>query len=616
MSMTTTRRILTFAFLLLASPALVDACVLKQSTAVSLKLGPFVDTAGAATTGLTISQADVRVAKNDGAWAQKNESTSCTHEENGMYECPFDTTDTNTVGIINIVVAEAGALIERRTCMVLAAASYDAHVPSTGLGMPADVKAWLGTAAATPTTAGVPEVDVTFLAGTSQTAGGDAGLAAARFLGMIELDGAVYRYTANAIELAPASGGALTMTESVWKHAAPNIVEEIFIRDSVTGLGKTGIAFDTANLVIAWARLDQGDADAATCTPADMTRGTYVSCGIVEKDPTVFPGWYYVGLPAAVIATGADAAALTVRGTAGTFPTIKPILLVGSTVSDVATLLGTPGGANHAADNAAIKAVVDLIKVKTDPIATIGGLVQARVDGHDTGLSPTDALVALHLDHLLAATYDPASKPGAADSLFNIIFENDGGVPRFTLNSLELAPTGGSAPTAAAIATEVWDRALAGHLDAGSTGEALSVAAAAGAAPTAVAIRQEMDANSTQFAALVGVIGATPFKTNNDGGLLFAGSYRKNVGGQKYGVYVTNAAGAPVTGANVQIKVSKDFGVGGNITGTVAQVDAISHPGWYGVEFSADDVNCNLCLYTAAPVGTSPRGGFYFTTGP
>jgi len=58
-----------------------------------------------------------------------------------------------------------------------------------------------------------------------------------------------------------------------------------------------------------------------------------------------------------------------------------------------------------------------------------------------------DALVALHLDHLLATTYDPASKPGAADALFNEIIESDGGVSRFTANALEQAPSGGGGLT-------------------------------------------------------------------------------------------------------------------------------------------------------------------------
>lgn len=54
------------------------------------------------------------------------------------------------------------------------------------------------------------------------------------------------------------------------------------------------------------------------------------------------------------------------------------------------------------------------------------------------------ALVSIHLDHLLSATYDPASKPGAADALLNELVENDGGLARFTANTLEAGP-GGSA---------------------------------------------------------------------------------------------------------------------------------------------------------------------------
>jgi hypothetical protein len=70
------------------------------------------------------------------------------------------------------------------------------------------------------------------------------------------------------------------------------------------------------------------------------------------------------------------------------------------------------------------------------------------------------ALADIHLDHLLATDYDPASKPGTATALLNELVGNDGGVSQFTSNALELAPTGGSAPTADAIADEVETRTL------------------------------------------------------------------------------------------------------------------------------------------------------------
>jgi hypothetical protein len=88
-------------------------------------------------------------------------------------------------------------------------------------------------------------------------------------------------------------------------------------------------------------------------------------------------------------------------------------------------------------------------------------------------LAVRKVLDELHLDHLLAVTYDPASKPGAADALLNEIVENDGGVSRFTENSLEQAPSGTGA-SATTIADAVWNEAIADHVSAGSTGEALN----------------------------------------------------------------------------------------------------------------------------------------------
>ncbi len=48
-----------------------------------------------------------------------------------------------------------------------------------------------------------------------------------------------------------------------------------------------------------------------------------------------------------------------------------------------------------------------------------------------------DALVVLHLDHLLAVDYNPAAKPGVATALLNELVESDGGISRFTANALE-----------------------------------------------------------------------------------------------------------------------------------------------------------------------------------
>lgn len=161
-----------------------------------------------------------------------------------------------------------------------------------------------------------------------------------------------------------------------------------------------------------------------------------------------------------------------------------------------------------------LQAEVDGIQADTEdlqarvPAALVGGRIDATVDGTgmeagavtaiQSGLATASSISALnnlsaaqvnsevdtaladiHLDHLLATTYDPASKPGAADALLNELVESDAGVSRYTVNALENAPSGSGA-SAATIADAVWDELIAGHAVSGSTGEALSAAGAAG----------------------------------------------------------------------------------------------------------------------------------------
>lgn len=100
---------------------------LKQSTAATIKLGPFVDDSDGKTaeTGLTISQADIRLSKNGGNIAQKNNSAGATHDELGYYNVPLDTTDTNTLGTLKVIVSKSGALPVFADFMVITAEAYD-----------------------------------------------------------------------------------------------------------------------------------------------------------------------------------------------------------------------------------------------------------------------------------------------------------------------------------------------------------------------------------------------------------------------------------------------------------------------------------------------------------
>lgn len=100
---------------------------LKQSTSATIILGPFVDDTDGKTaeTGLTISQSDVRLSKNAGTFAQKGDTGSCSHMENGYYTCSLNTTDTGTLGHLRVAVSESGALPVWRDFLILPANVYD-----------------------------------------------------------------------------------------------------------------------------------------------------------------------------------------------------------------------------------------------------------------------------------------------------------------------------------------------------------------------------------------------------------------------------------------------------------------------------------------------------------
>ncbi len=114
--------------------------ILKQSTAATIKLGPFLDSTDAVTakTALTIVQADVLVSKAFGAFAQKSDATSATHDAGGWYGVPLNTTDTGTVGALQISVNKATALPVFEHYTVLPANVYDSLTGASTLKVDVD----------------------------------------------------------------------------------------------------------------------------------------------------------------------------------------------------------------------------------------------------------------------------------------------------------------------------------------------------------------------------------------------------------------------------------------------------------------------------------------------
>jgi hypothetical protein len=89
---------------------------LRQSTAVTVKVGPLTDSAGDPLTTLTITKADLRLTKNGGDLAaasadQGASDVGAPHDELGAYDCSLNTTDTNTLGHLRVIVRESGQIV-------------------------------------------------------------------------------------------------------------------------------------------------------------------------------------------------------------------------------------------------------------------------------------------------------------------------------------------------------------------------------------------------------------------------------------------------------------------------------------------------------------------------
>jgi len=152
---------------------------LKISTAYDLRVGPFLDdTDGkSAETGLTVTQAEVRLSKNGGDMAQKNEATSLVHDELGYYILKLDATDTNTVGMLKVMIYESGALPVWHNYQVMPAIIYDSLFAAAATDyLPVDIVQYNGTAAHAAVTAGIIPVDIHQYNGTDTHAAVTAGI--------------------------------------------------------------------------------------------------------------------------------------------------------------------------------------------------------------------------------------------------------------------------------------------------------------------------------------------------------------------------------------------------------------------------------------------------------
>lgn len=140
------------------------AALIRQSTAVTILFGPFLDDTDGKTaeTALSIAAAEILVGKHNSGFTTKNDGTVPTHNSSGWYLVTLNATDTNTVGQVIIACHKAGALPVWREFMVVPAMVFDSLVTG-GDFLQVDACQFLG--ANVTAAGGIPAVNATQVKG-------------------------------------------------------------------------------------------------------------------------------------------------------------------------------------------------------------------------------------------------------------------------------------------------------------------------------------------------------------------------------------------------------------------------------------------------------------------
>lgn len=162
---------------------------LRTNTACRVTVGPFFDKTDGVTpeTALTVTSCKLTLMVDDGnvptlvldtaptASGGANDMVHVTGDDAGFYDLELAAGNVNYLGRAMLAITDAATHCPVfHEFMIVPAMVYDSMFLGTDV-MDASVTQWLGTAAATPTVAGVPEIDVTHWNGTAVASPATAG---------------------------------------------------------------------------------------------------------------------------------------------------------------------------------------------------------------------------------------------------------------------------------------------------------------------------------------------------------------------------------------------------------------------------------------------------------
>ena len=351
---------------------------LKQSTAVVVSFGPFLDKTDGVTeeTGLVSSldhaTTGIKLSKNGGALTIRHATvTATTYDAYGMYRVTLDTTDTNTLGTLRMAFNEAATCLPVwQDFMVLPANIFDSLVSGSDL-IDVSMTQILGTAVSSPATAGVLDVNLKNIANAAVSAS-----TAQLGVNLVNIAGAAVSTSTAQLGVNAVQAGATAWNSGAIKTTSftAGAIDAAAIADNAIDAG--AIAADA----ITAAKIAAGAIDNATFA-ADVGSTAYATN---------------------IIALAADKA-----------------------IANAA--LAT------AANLAAAKTVVDAVKVKTDylPSATAGAAGGVFIAGSNAATSITTALTANITGNLSGSV---GSVSGAVGSVTGAVGSVTGAVGSVTGN--------------------------------------------------------------------------------------------------------------------------------------------------------------------------------------
>lgn len=457
---------------------------LKQSTAVTVKMGPFVDDADGKTaeTALTISQADIRISKNGGDIAQSNNAAGATHDELGYYDVPLNATDTATVGTLRVLVSETGALPVWQDFMVLPDNVWDSLFGADKLKVHVD-EFTTGVITASALAAGA--INAASIAADAITAAKlaadvttelQSGLATTAHVQEVEDKVDIVDTNVDTV---------LADTNDIQTRIPAALTGGGNMKADVLAVSGDTVAADTLELMAeamdqATGQIDSGTFAAGAINAAAIAADAIGASELAADAVAEIADQVWDEALAGHLAAGSTGEALNAAGAAGDPWTTQ---LPGAYGAGSA---GKIIGDNINAPIATVDTVVDAIKAKTDNLpadpadaSDLAALIDALPTAAEVATSVWAAgtRTLTSFGTLVQDIWDKATSAlTVAGSIGKLLVDNINA----TISS-RLATAGYTAPpTVGQVADQVWDEALAGHLAAGSTGEALNAAGAAG----------------------------------------------------------------------------------------------------------------------------------------